>query len=216
MPVRGGGSALAAGQPLVRAVAFAGTSLVVSLIGHVCSGGHTPDHATVLLAGVLVMLCHLAGAGRRELSWPTLSGALLAGQFGLHLVFDAGPMPGGHAHLQALPPALGMRPGPMLLGHLLAAAVLGWFLRQGEQALWSAARRGGRGVGRGVELLRLRVAVLRALIARITRGGGPDRAATGRRIDQDPGAGRYRYLAGTSLRRRGPPADRPRLLAGTR
>ncbi|GAA2656249.1 hypothetical protein GCM10009864_22730 [Streptomyces lunalinharesii] len=86
-------------------------------------------HLTCGLEGV-----RLDGGTARQLLGP--GGLELAGNTGLA---GAGghPTGGGGAPMMAgcLAPSL-----PMLLGHLLAALVLGWLLRRGEAALWRLVR----------------------------------------------------------------------------
>jgi hypothetical protein len=190
-----------ASRPLLRAFAFAGIALPVSLVGHVAAGGMAPDPATFLLACVLTALGYRLVLAGRERSWPVLATSLGVAEWVLHSVFmSGGSMPRADSlpgEISATPfftadaqlcgmltPGMpGMttmdgHPGPaaasgggsdllggitsglatsvmgMLVAHLAAAVVLGWFLRQGERALWTAARRILHAAGRGMRRLR--------------------------------------------------------------
>jgi len=167
-------AALAASRPSVRAGGFAVAAVTVALAAHTAAGGPAPDVVTVLAAAVLVAVVHRVVLAGRERSWPDLLVGLGAVQCVLHWLFGAGPgMPGvpdasamAHAEAGAAAEAGAVGAagvpawhGPdMLAAHLVAAAVLAWFLRQGERALWSAARRG---------VVRDRAHVLAAVVAAV-------------------------------------------------
>lgn len=104
--------------------------------------------------------------------------------------------------------ALSLFDGPMLLGHLLAALVLGWFLYRGEAALWRLVRLSARTARTAVHHVRASfgaaVACLRALrgrtVPRMPRRTGshdPDAHGTPRSV-----------LLHHSVTRRGPPRGR--------
>jgi hypothetical protein len=93
----------------------------------------------------------------------------------------------------------------MLIGHLVAALVLGWFLRRGETALWKLVRlsaRSARAAATTVRALGTAVAYLRAL----RNGLLPDSSA---RInfasDDGDQPARRSVLLHHSVHRRGPP-----------
>ncbi|HEX2807216.1 MAG TPA: hypothetical protein VHN80_13720 [Kineosporiaceae bacterium] len=155
--VRDHDPALAASLPLARAFVFASVAVPVSVVGHVAGGGSAPDDATFPMAAALVVVAYRGLLAGRERSWPALALALAAAEPALHFLFVAGsrctatvasgdpsPMPG------MIMPGMEM-PGPggshaavsagliMLAGHTASALILGWFLRSGERALWSAA-----------------------------------------------------------------------------
>jgi hypothetical protein len=210
VPVRDRDVALEASRPGVRAAAFAALAVPVSLAGHVEAGGSAPDDATLLLACALVVVGHRLVIAHRERCWPVLALALAATEFGLHHLFGLGA--GGHLAMDAArsgyPHAAGGHApsgAAMVAGHALAAVVLGWFARQGEAALWSAARRAAGGVHTGLRLIRHAVHALRALTALtaapVPRAEHPDRAPI---LTLDPG--RRRYLATGGRFWRGPPA----------
>ncbi|MET8681160.1 hypothetical protein ABZW18_27190 [Streptomyces sp. NPDC004647] len=104
---------------------------------------------------------HLAHAGGAHAADAHAAGAHAAGSGGL----DTGAVPAFPSLADALLPSL-----PMLLGHLLAALVLGLLLRRGEAALFRLVRLSARGVAEGalVRSLRAALALVRAL-----RGGLP-------------------------------------------
>ncbi|MEV4255713.1 hypothetical protein AB0J52_21365 [Spirillospora sp. NPDC049652] len=121
-----------------RAVVFATVCLTLTVAGHAYSAGAAVPATGIalgfpLVAGVAALL---AGTER---SYPTIFGGLLGAQFGLHVLFvqvsdgtvHHGRPHTGHAHGDAV----------MTLAHTLAALVAAWWLRRGEAAAWSLARR---------------------------------------------------------------------------
>ncbi|NGO67554.1 hypothetical protein [Streptomyces boncukensis] len=106
--------------------------------------------------------------------------------------------------------ALGLLDAPMLIGHLLAALVLGWLLRRGEAALWRLIRLSAElAVGAGADAgdmvaaraLRAALAYVRALHAGL-RPHAPVRVRFGRARDESaPPSPTLRH----SVCRRGPP-----------
>ncbi|MFG1805312.1 hypothetical protein [Streptomyces sp. NPDC049040] len=145
-------------------------------------------------------------------------GLRLSPQAARQVVTDAGIDPNG---LQAMPDMPGMAPPagtshsvvaalpfcslPMLLGHLLAAAVAGWLLRRGEAALWRLARLSVRGAA---ELAVLSPAVLHrahALMSALAAGVPCARPRGIRRRAESPVLGHRAVLLRHSVARRGPP-----------
>ncbi|KNB49046.1 hypothetical protein [Streptomyces caatingaensis] len=112
----------------------------------------------------------------------------------------AGPVPvEGFAH--ALVPSV-----PMLLGHLLAAVVLGWLLRRGEAALWRVVRlsaESARALGEAAFVRALRAALAFVRVVLAGTEDGPDAPARRTRRDDE------RPVHEAELRhcvvRRGPP-----------
>lgn len=102
--------------------------------------------------------------------------------------------------------ALSLFDGPMLLGHVLAALVLGWFLHRGEAALWRLVRLSARSARTAVRHVR---ASLRTVLTyvRALRGGPlpdlPPRTA-GSRETREHGTA-LSVLLHHSVNRRGPP-----------
>lgn len=118
---------------------------------------------------------------------------------------DMGGMSGmsgmAHAHTESTMLAYSL---PMLLGHLIAALVIGWLLRRGEAALWRMVALGVRGLAELTgAVLRHAVALVRALVA--GEPGAPSVAGGPRRRAADSGPPRT-VLLRHSLARRGPPA----------
>jgi hypothetical protein len=202
-----------ASWPLLRSVVFGGVAVVVSLVGHVAAGGAIPDAAGLLLALAFTVSGYRVLLARREQSWIILTGALGLVELVLHEVFmawAAGPPMSSGMRGPGMGAALGgdgaghseaLWPNPtMVLAHLLAAVMLAWVLRQGEAALWSAARRGVARLWRPVVGVVARVVA--ALVA-VT----PVRTQRPRSHAQIvPELGRWRPRWATAGRaRRGPP-----------
>jgi len=197
-------------RPLSRAVAFAAVAVPVSLTGHLAARGQAPDEASVLLAFAAVVFGHRVLVAGRERSWPVLTAWLAAAQLLLHVTLPAAQA-SGHVH----GPAGGAAPPVplMVAGHAVAAVVLGWFLRQGEEALWSAARRAGvrlapagRRARRQVRR-RVRAALAVALRGLLPRGGRPAGTASGAgagAVTWSPSTARSRHVT-DGRPRRGPP-----------
>ncbi|MFG7941983.1 hypothetical protein [Streptomyces cacaoi] len=138
------------------------------------------------------------------------------------IVADAGLSP-AHTTAHAAGPAAGtpldclrsaahtavqLLDGPMLLGHLLAALVLGWLLRRGEAALWRLVRLSAQAAAVADEVLAARA--LRAALAyvRALHAGLLPRVparAVARRDRGDVPEPRSALLQ-HSVHRRGPPA----------
>ncbi|NLU76262.1 hypothetical protein HCC61_27100 [Streptomyces sp. HNM0575] len=108
--------------------------------------------------------------------------------------------------------ALSLFDGPMLLGHLLAALVLGLFLRRGEAALWRLVRLSARSARSAVRRVKASFGALGAALAFVRALGGgllpPMPAPTWFRYAQDHGTARS-VLLDHSLNRRGPPRRAP-------
>ena len=152
----GRGHLVNASWPLLRSLVFGWMAVVVSLAGHVAAGGTVPDAAGLLLALALTVSGYRLLLACRERSWPVLAGALALVELALHRLFmawAAGPSMGSGMSGSGVGTATGldgmgraMAPCPsptmMLVAHVLAAVFLAGVLRQGEAALWSAARRG--------------------------------------------------------------------------
>ncbi|WP_051467044.1 hypothetical protein [Actinomadura oligospora] len=121
-----------------RAVVFATVCLTLTAAGHAFSAGEAVPATGIglgfaLVAGIAALL---AGTER---SYPTIFGGLLGAQFGLHVLFVQ--VSDGTVH-HGLPHAAHAHGGAvMTLAHTLAALVTAWWLRRGEAAAWSLARR---------------------------------------------------------------------------
>ncbi|WP_207939332.1 hypothetical protein, partial [Actinomadura darangshiensis] len=157
-----------------RAVVFATVCVTLATLGHVLAGGTAvPAWAAMTgFAAVLGVTLMLAG---HERSLATILGGLLGGQFALHTLFTAAIDPVRH-HPPAMHAAMtdGMTDGmaggmhehfaapaghgggnglAMTLAHCVAALVAAWWLRRGEQATWSLARRIAAAADRPARLL---------------------------------------------------------------
>jgi hypothetical protein len=205
---------LTASRPLLRAVGFAGIAVPVSLVGHLSAGGEAPDEATLLLAIVATTVTFRLLLAGRERSWPVLSAALGLAETVLHTLFCSSAHGSGYDVAAPAIPAgmhgstigaglVAVGPGlPMTASHLLAALVLGWFLRNGDRALWAAARRVTVTAG----------AMLRPLRALLASAGlvplEPARLEPlGVVPSDDPAHRRYRATGGPPWR--GPPVPQP-------
>lgn len=101
--------------------------------------------------------------------------------------------------------ALSLFDGPMLIGHVLAALVLGWFLRRGEAALWRLVRLSARSARTAVRHARALLGAVAAYV-RALRGGLlprlPERTGL---LGTSEHAGAASLLLHHSVNRRGPP-----------
>ncbi|MFA1541463.1 MFS transporter [Actinomadura monticuli] len=156
---------------IARAVVFATVCVTLAVLGHVLAGGDAvPGWAGMTGFGaVLGVSLMLAG---HERSLATILGGLLGGQFALHTLFTQaapathhapamahhtpamhGAMSSG-ADAMAAPAAHGAASGlVMTLAHCVAALVAAWWLRRGERAAWTVARRVAAAADRPVRLL---------------------------------------------------------------
>ncbi|RJL31606.1 MFS transporter [Bailinhaonella thermotolerans] len=119
---------------LARAAVFSAVCVLLGVLGHVFAGGGLPGWAAPAGVGALVLAAAYALAGR-ERSPGLIVGFLLGAQLLSHELFRLGaPAPGPSA-------AHDHGGSAMLLAHLVAAALAGWWLARGEAALWSVLRR---------------------------------------------------------------------------
>jgi hypothetical protein len=138
---------------LARTATFAAVCVTLAALAHLLGGGSVPDPpaAALGLAGAFAPALLLCG---RERSAATVNVTLVCAQFGLHELFGADGtaylIPHLHGH------GLGTDAG-MLVAHLTATLIAGWWLARGETALWSLLR---RLPGRGLRLLLLRPAAV--------------------------------------------------------
>ncbi|MEU7893912.1 MFS transporter [Nonomuraea sp. NPDC049152] len=132
---------------LTRAAAFSAVCVLLAALGHRAAGGTGPATWAFGLGGATVMAVALALSGR-ERSTSTINLTLVALQAGLHELFGldgTGAVltlahgQGQAGHGSGLGESLGM-----LLAHLTATLITGWWLARGEAALWSLLRRLGR------------------------------------------------------------------------
>ena len=124
---------------LARTAAFAAVCVGLAALAHAMGGGSVPAPYTVALGLGAVLLAALA-LGGRERSAPTINVALVCAQLGLHELFGTD----GTAYVTAHPHGRGLGEGAgMLLAHLTATLITGWWLARGESALWALLHRLG-------------------------------------------------------------------------
>lgn len=141
-----------------RAVVFATVCVALATLGHDLAS-HEPVPGWAVLAGFGAALAVAVALAGHERSLPTIMGGLLGGQFALHTLFasategmrhcDTGAQ-AGHA---AAMPAMHGSGTSMTAAHVAAAVVAAWWLRRGERAAWSLARRLASAADRPIRLL---------------------------------------------------------------
>jgi len=135
-----------------RAVVFATVCVSLSALGHAATSQLVIPLWAVLtgFGGVLAVTLALAG---HERSLATILGGLLGGQFALHCLYVGATAPMEH-HPAVMPQDAAHGSGAgMTLAHVVAAVVSAWWLRRGERAAWSLARRLRAAADRPVRLL---------------------------------------------------------------
>ncbi|MFD1539318.1 MFS transporter [Nonomuraea guangzhouensis] len=124
---------------LARTAAFAAVCVGLAALAHAMGGGSVPAPHTAALGLGAVLLAALA-LGGRERSAPTINVALVCAQLGLHEWFGTD----GTAYVISHPHGRGLSEGVgMLLAHLTATLITGWWLARGETALWALLHRLG-------------------------------------------------------------------------
>lgn len=138
---------------LMRAAAFSAVCVTLAVLGHVVAGGSGPEPWAVAGGGAAVMAISVLLAGR-ERSTVAISTGLSVLQLSLHELFLLGGAAGipvaPHPHVRGLGESLGM-----LLAHLTATLVTGWWLARGETALWALLRSARHRLGAMFRLLPL-------------------------------------------------------------
>ncbi|MDA8368534.1 MAG: hypothetical protein M0026_01515 [Nocardiopsaceae bacterium] len=130
-----------------RAALFAAVCVGMALIGHVAAGGSAPGPLAFCAAIAGTALLALPFAGRQRSAGSLMAG-LLGAQVALHLLFGlvdriGGLPPGVPAAAVAHMCGASLRQGDgaaMVIAHLWAALVTGWWLASGEEALWVVLR----------------------------------------------------------------------------
>ncbi|MGP4022720.1 hypothetical protein [Actinomadura sp. 3N407] len=146
-----------------RAVVFATVCVALAITGHVLASGTTIPAWAALTGFCAVLGVTLMLAGH-ERSLATILGGLLGGQFALHALFTAAAEPVYdhsavmHAAMPAGPDVMlsaahGTGGTTMTLAHTVAALAAAWWLRRGERAAWSLARRIAAAADRPIRLL---------------------------------------------------------------
>lgn len=138
---------------LTRTAAFSAVCVTLAALGHLAAGGSGPEPWAVAAGGATVMAVVAALAGR-ERSATTIGVTLSGLQLFLHELF-AFDDPSGislaiHAHGGRLGENLGM-----IIAHLTATLITGWWLSRGEAALWALLRATGQRLGAALRLLPL-------------------------------------------------------------
>jgi hypothetical protein len=135
---------------LARSAAFAVVCVTLAALGHWLADGSGTRPSAVFGGGAAVLVAAVALAGR-ERSPVVIGGFLVAAQVLLHELFT-GAAAGGAltnlAHGQGLSVDLGM-----IIAHLTATLITGWWLARGEAALWSILRRAATRAARRLFLL---------------------------------------------------------------
>ncbi|WP_214414132.1 MFS transporter [Sphaerisporangium fuscum] len=181
---------------LARSAVFTVVCVALGMGAHRFAGGAAPGVRTVLVALAAVWTVSAVLAGR-ERSPRAVMGLLVAGQVFLHQLLGASAeVAAPHAHLAgSVPPThgVGVSAG-MVLAHLTAALLTGWWLARGESAFWAVLHGAGAYVTR-------RVAALLALLRRYA-APPPDLPRPRERRDRRPV--RHLFLQ-HAVDRRGPP-----------
>ncbi|MBD2897559.1 hypothetical protein amrb99_65230 [Actinomadura sp. RB99] len=141
-----------------RAVVFATVCVALATVGHDLAS-HEPVPGWAVLAGFGAALAVAAALAGHERSLPTIMGGLLGGQFALHTLFASATEgmrdcdTAAHAGHAAATPAMHGSGTSMTVAHVAAAVVAAWWLRRGERAAWSLARRLASAADRPIRLL---------------------------------------------------------------
>lgn len=122
-----------------RATVFAGSTVVLGVVAHVLGGGAAPGLGLVLFLTAVCAVLWAGVAGAVEQTLPRLLAGVVAVQVALHVAL-LGHGHTGHAAMHGAGHAHGLTLSA-LAGHLVASLLLAWWLRLGEQAVWSATRR---------------------------------------------------------------------------
>ncbi len=131
----------------LRLPSFVGVCAALAVAAHALVDRALP--APGALVSVVAVVAAVGGRLRtRERSFEAITAALLGCQAAVHVVLCIGTPTSGAAevhahHTTGATAGLGQfYPGhTMLVAHLLASGVAGWWLRKGEEAVWSAVRR---------------------------------------------------------------------------
>ncbi|MFD0683529.1 MFS transporter [Actinomadura fibrosa] len=125
-----------------RAVVFATVCVTLAALGHALASRQAVPAWAVLAGFGAVLAVTLVLAGH-ERSLATITGGLLGGQFALHALFAGATDPMLHhvGGADAAHPGGGGSGLTMTLAHGAAAVLAALWLRRGERAAWSLARR---------------------------------------------------------------------------
>ncbi|WP_055478610.1 hypothetical protein [Sphaerimonospora mesophila] len=188
---------------IARSATFSAVCVLLAVGAHWFAGGAGPTPRILLVGWLAVMAAATALAGRQR-SPETIIGLVLAAQVLLHQMLGPARRPGVVPHPPvAHDPAhelglyehgepLSVRAG-MLVAHLTAALITGWWLSRGEALVWSILRR------IGVRAVRW----FRPLLGRI--GAGDDVVPRPRSRGPEPVLPGCAVLLRHAVIRRGPP-----------
>ncbi|MFF5206129.1 MFS transporter [Streptosporangium sp. NPDC000396] len=136
---------------LMRAAVFSAVCVTLAALGHLAAGGSGPAPWAMAAGGAATTATAVLLAGR-ERSATTINVGLSATELFLHELFafsdPSGSSLAAHLHGQGLGESLGM-----LIAHLTATLITGWWLACGEAVLWALLRRAGRRLGLMLRLL---------------------------------------------------------------
>lgn len=201
------GKGLAGMNSMAGMAGMNGMAGMAGMPGMAPATGSDPG-ADALAALAAKLLCGPGGAGAGLTLPPGTTAGEIVSRAGIdpHLIVTGTP----HLPFWTHTAVLGLSP-VMLLGHLLAALVAGWWLRRGEAALWRLLRVGAQVTETLARTWAAPLRTLLALAAALLRGllgALGAEAATRHRPDRDGGVRQFRRTA--QLRhqvvRRGPPA----------
>ncbi|MFY7066946.1 hypothetical protein ACOQFV_31085 [Nocardiopsis changdeensis] len=128
-------------RPL-RAGVFTLVCASLSAHGHALSSGHDVPLLGLLLGAAVVFAMAWAATGRRQ-GWAALTGWMLWGQFALHVAFSyvgSFGVPHTASHSGQVVAEAAAPAWTMIGMHVLSALVSAWWLRRGENALFSFLR----------------------------------------------------------------------------
>jgi hypothetical protein len=125
---------------MLRAAVFAVLCVLLAAGAHVLATGQAPL-VWVQIAAVVPVFAAGCLLGGRERSLAGIGGGTLASQCGLHLVFHAAQPHHTAMAMQGMTMSHARALTPHATAvHFVAAALLTWWLRRGEAALWSLLR----------------------------------------------------------------------------
>lgn len=187
---------------IARSAIFSAVCMLLAVGAHWFAGGAGPTTRVLLTGWAIVMAAATALAGRQR-SPATVIGLVLAAQVLLHQMLGPAERPRVAPHppvahdvvhelgLYEYGEPLSVRAG-MLVAHLTAALITGWWLSRGEALVWSILRRMGARAAR----------LFRPLLGRTAAGDGVAPRP------REPEPVRYGYavvLLRHAVIRRGPP-----------
>ncbi|SCK14025.1 hypothetical protein [Streptomyces sp. WMMB 322] len=224
---------LAAGQVALHTLfacerPAAGTARAAAAATPPAHGAHAGGQGAELRSLAARLLCDEQSAGRMSVSRArqiVSEAGLDSGRLGSRAAQAGHPGSSGHGHagheaagggaawadtpLECLRTAahavMGLTDGPMLLGHVLAALALGWFLHRGEAALWRIVRLSARTCRTAVRHVRASLGAALAHVRALRGGAVPKMPAGAGLLDAHRHGTARSVLLQHSVNRRGPP-----------